>query len=591
MIRRLLTLCIVLMLGITGILPIAAFAESSPSFSLSVDKPSPALGEEIRVEVKGNQLTDLFGNEVNVTFDSSRLEFKGAVSSPGGYAITPIVKENTIQLAHTLVGAIPGRSGDLTLYTLTFKATSTGPAPIQLTSLQMLDSQMVSRSVTSGAKVTPVIGNTNTEPTPTPTSTPTPTPTSEPTSSAPIPNPGTVPAATPGSGDGNSVFVKPAVKLDPVSLTATAAIDSAVWTKTLEQAGSANKEIRIIVGDVPKAKAYVLELPSEAISRKKTDIRIQVETPMATIVLPNGMFPGANLPAYVGLYVGRADINGLNESIKAGIGNHPVIELDIQAGVETIAWSNPNAPVTVSIPYKPTANELLEPEHIVVWYLDGSGQVIPVPNGKFDPKTGQVTFSTTHFGMYAAAFVKKTFDDTASLDWAAKQIEVLASKGIINGISETQFDPDRQVTRADFLLLLARVLELQGTSGSRFTDVQAEDYYDGALRIARGLGIVQGSGDNTFNPQASITREDMIVMTHRALKAVKRTSGETTAAQEPALFADMAEVSDYALNSVVELSKMGLIHGDGQGIHPKNLTTRAEAAVLIYNIHLLNVLL
>ncbi|MNC69164.1 Endo-1,4-beta-xylanase A precursor [compost metagenome] len=50
----------------------------------------------------------------------------------------------------------------------------------------------------------------------------------------------------------------------------------------------------------------------------------------------------------------------------------------------------------------------------------------------------------------------------------------------------------------------------------------------------------------------------------------------------------MAEVSDYARDSVVELSKMGLIHGDGHGIHPKNLTTRAESAVLIYNIYYLD---
>lgn len=587
MIRRLFTLCIVLMLGVCGILPIAAFAESSPSFTLSVDKPSPALGEEIRVEVNGNQLTDLFGNEVHMTFDSSRLEFKGAVSSLGGYAITPIVKENTIQLAHTLVGAIPGRSGDLTLYTLTFKATSVGPAPIQLTSLQMVDSQLVSRSVTSGAEVTPVIGSTNTEPTPSPT--PTPTPTSTPTSTTePISNPGAIPPATPASGDGKSVVLKPEVKLNPESLTATATIDSATWTKTLQQAGSANKDIRIIVADVPKAKAYVLELPSEAISGKKTKNRIQVETPLASIVLPNDMFPGTNLPANVGLYAGRADSSGLNESIKAGIGNHPVIELGIQAGGEVIAWSNLNAPVTVSIPYKPTAEELLDPEHIVVWSLDGNGQVTPVPNGKYDPKTGQVTFMATHSGTYAAAFVKKTFDDITSLDWAAKQIEVLASKSIINGISDRQFDPDRQVSRADFLLLLIRVLELQGTSGSRFADVQEDDYYNEALRIARGMGIVQGSGDNTFNPQASITREDMIVMAQRALKAAKQTSGGTTAASQSAVFADMAEVSDYARDSVVELSKMGLIHGDGYGIHPKNLTTRAEAAVLIYNIYYFN---
>ena len=147
-----------------------------------------------------------------------------------------------------------------------------------------------------------------------------------------------------------------------------------------------------------------------------------------------------------------------------------------------------------------------------------------MPNGKYDPATGQVTFSTTHFSMYAVSFVEKTFDDIASVNWAINPIEVLASKGIINGTADSQFSPTKQVSRADFIVLLVRTLELQGTWGSLFADVPEGAYYDESLRIARGLGITQGSGDNLFNPQGAITREDMMVLTDRALKA----SGKST---------------------------------------------------------------
>lgn len=72
--------------------------------------------------------------------------------------------------------------------------------------------------------------------------------------------------------------------------------------------------------------------------------------------------------------------------------------------------NNPNAPVTIAIPYVPTAEELNHPELIVVWYIDGKGNVMPVPNGRYDAATQTVVFQTTHFSTYAVTFVKKDFE-------------------------------------------------------------------------------------------------------------------------------------------------------------------------------------
>lgn len=70
-------------------------------------------------------------------------------------------------------------------------------------------------------------------------------------------------------------------------------------------------------------------------------------------------------------------------------------------------FNNPSASVEVSVPYKPTAEELTKQEHIVVWYLDDKGVLTPVPSGKYDAGSGMVTFSTTHFSKYAVGFVVK----------------------------------------------------------------------------------------------------------------------------------------------------------------------------------------
>lgn len=181
--------------------------------------------------------------------------------------------------------------------------------------------------------------------------------------------------------------------------------------------------------------------------------------------------------------------------------------------------------------------------------------------------------------------VSKTFKDLANVEWARTQIEFLASNGIINGVSDDEFKPSLKVTRADFMLLLTRVLELKGELGERFVDVPEGAYYDEALRIARGLGVAKGSGDNHYKPLDPITREDMMVL---AIRALKSANGKVPQADASILasFKDVKEISGYAINDVAELVNTDLIHGYNNAIHPKDTTTRAEAAVLIYNLYL-----
>ncbi|MNI60714.1 Endo-1,4-beta-xylanase A precursor [compost metagenome] len=196
-----------------------------------------------------------------------------------------------------------------------------------------------------------------------------------------------------------------------------------------------------------------------------------------------------------------------------------------------------------------------------------------------------MTFSTTHFTKYVISFVEKTFADIELLDWANKQIRVLASKGIIQGTTDDTFSPWQAVTRADFVVLLVRTLELQGTLGTPFTDVPEDSYYSDSLRIARELGITTGSGDNRFEPQAPITREDMMVLIDRALKAGNKQRSTGPLGDVLSGFTDRADISGYAVDSVAALIQLGLVHGYDQAIHPKETSNRAQTAVLMYNLY------
>lgn len=102
--------------------------------------------------------------------------------------------------------------------------------------------------------------------------------------------------------------------------------------------------------------------------------------------------------------------------------------------------------------------------------------------------------------------------------WAQEAIEELASRGIVNGTSEMTFSPGNNISRADFMTMVVRALNLKADISSNFDDVKKDDYYYEALGISKALGIADGVGGNTFNPLGEISRQDLMVLVSRALK-------------------------------------------------------------------------
>jgi len=181
---------------------------------------------------------------------------------------------------------------------------------------------------------------------------------------------------------------------------------------------------------------------------------------------------------------------------------------------------------------------------------------------------------------------KKTFTDIADYPWAKEAIESLSALGIIHGTSATTFEPGREITRAEFITLLIRMLKLEDIDTNlNFDDVDKNMYYYNPIRIARELGIVQGTGENKFNPDTPITREDMIVMVVRALILTNRIT-ITGTFDDMSRFGDASQVSDYAIQSVATLVREGVIVGNADNtINPKGYATRAEIAVMLYRIY------
>ncbi|NLM74519.1 MAG: carbohydrate-binding protein, partial [Clostridiaceae bacterium] len=367
-----------------------------------------------------------------------------------------------------------------------------------------------------------------------------------------------------------------------VNLTQTV-IDNAFDKVESDESGK-----KTVTVNLPESKteSYSVELPANILASGSGERNIVLATYTGQIVLTDIMLTGtvAEGAEKVEISVSRADKSRLPENVANEVGDRPVIELTLKVDGEKVDWNNPYAPVKVSIPYEPTAEELKNPEHIVVWYIDENGTVVPVYNGRYNAETKAVEFTTTHFSLYSVAFVQKTFNDLSTVEWARKPIEVLASKGIIAGTGKGMYSPEADITRADYLLLLVKTLGLTAEFEDNFDDVSKDSYYYEAVGIARALGITAGAGNNRFAPNTPISRQDMMALTYRALKLTNKldATGYINILDN---FVDKDEIADYALEALATLVSEGLIVGHDGIINPHGQTTRASAAVLLYKIY------
>jgi hypothetical protein len=155
---------------------------------------------------------------------------------------------------------------------------------------------------------------------------------------------------------------------------------------------------------------------------------------------------------------------------------------------------------------------------------------------------------------------------------------------IVRGRSEEIFAPNDNITRAEFISLVVKAFELDKIPVGTFSDVRPEHWYYRNVMIAQNMGIVSGAGNNYFYPNQPIKREDMAVILTRTL----RITGKPLPHRDSSIldkFSDSHLISDYALSSLAVANGAGIINGKGNDIlAPKELATRAEAAVMLYNV-------
>ena len=393
------------------------------------------------------------------------------------------------------------------------------------------------------------------------------TPSATPTPGPPQTGGGIITVTSPGTGTTASVTVAEKTIADSIAEAVAAA----------KTAGTAPK-VEIKITAPAEATTVEVSLPRAGINAL-ADGRIEnlvISNPVASISLDR-----LALSAIADAAEGDVKISAsvvapaaLPAAIAQEIGDRPVFDFTITSGNTTIS-DFAGGKATVDVPYILKAGE--DPNAVVVYYLDGSGQ-LAIVQGVY--KDGSVRMVLGHFSKYIIGYNKVSFTDVTN-QWFAPAVNFIAAREITSGVGNDLFAPNAVVTRGQFITILCRAYGIVPMTGDNFTDA-GNTYYTGYLAAAKQLGISGGVGNNRFAPGNEITREEMFTLLYNALKVLKNLpSGSGKKLSD---FTDGGDVSSWAVDAVRYLVENGVVAGSDGKLTPKDRSSRGQMAQIFYNM-------
>ncbi|MFQ7139079.1 S-layer homology domain-containing protein [Evtepia sp.] len=192
----------------------------------------------------------------------------------------------------------------------------------------------------------------------------------------------------------------------------------------------------------------------------------------------------------------------------------------------------------------------------------------------FTMPNGQVTVTVTF------AEAPLPFPDVAEGDWFYDAVRYAYETGLMDGVGDNLFAPNSETTRAQLVTILYRLEgepEVSGTSG--FTDVEADTWYTDAVAWAAANGIVNGVSETEFAPGKDITREQLATILFRYAEAK---GYDVSARADLSAYPDADQIQSYAAESVAWAVAEGLIQGfEDNTLRPAGNATRAQIATIL----------
>ncbi|TNJ65127.1 hypothetical protein FE784_17240, partial [Paenibacillus hemerocallicola] len=220
--------------------------------------------------------------------------------------------------------------------------------------------------------------------------------------------------------------------------------------------------------------------------------------------------------------------------------------------------------------------------------IDSDGTVRHVPtivvrvDGKYYARINSLTNST-----YSVVWHPREYNDVAD-HWSKDAVNDMGSRMVIQGSGEGLFNPDRNITRAEFAAIIVRGLGLRLDGGAAsFSDVKGSDWYYSAIRTAYDYKLISGFEDGRFRPNDNITREQAmtIVAKAMAITGLKAKLAPKAAEDSLSAYTDAATISEWAKNGIADSVAAGIVSGrEGAELAPEAFITRAEVAAIIQRL-------
>nr|WP_315990150.1 S-layer homology domain-containing protein [Desulforamulus aquiferis] len=261
-----------------------------------------------------------------------------------------------------------------------------------------------------------------------------------------------------------------------------------------------------------------------------------------------------------------------------------IFEITVEIKSDEITQKNPlNQSVRVSLPVK--SDIWLGESHnwLDVFFYNESDSNWESMQAIHNIDSQELIFITPHFSKYAVLKKpERKFTDVKG-HWGEKDIELMAARGIISGYNDDSFRPNANITRAELAILLSRLLGLNEKAINTFNDVSEKDWYYESIAKAFHAGIVSGYDGGYFKPNQYVNREQMAAMISNTIENMGISLGQNDASME--LFFDAGSISLWARQSVATTSAMGIVKGiiseEKIKFEPNKNATRAEATVML----------
>lgn len=384
--------------------------------------------------------------------------------------------------------------------------------------------------------------------------------------------------------EGNNIFVKTGSSPKSASIKIPLTADDILLAASNAAIENNTRDINIKIEPSPEVGAYILSLPADLFSNPNPMMKVKIVSSICSLIIPSDILYGKGISnGELTISISSGTSSGFPKALINSIAKRPVVKISIIYGGREISLGDNMKSIAVAIPYTASGAEINKADRFAIWCLNDIGSASPIANCIYDRFSGAIRFNTAILGSYAISYDIVTFEDIVNYPWAKEQIEIMASKGIINGISSSKFAPGAKITRAEYVKMLINTLGLNAEVTENYTDVKQDAYYYPMVGISKKLGITTSGQNGKFFPDSYITREDMMVMTAKALK-IAMPNVEYGSDTDLSDFKDIGKATLPVRKYAALLVKNGIITGSGGKLNLEQNMSRAEASVVLYRL-------